>query len=55
MDGLNGPSHFGLASTDLDRMDRFSTEVLGTRVQWQTERQVEHEIRGMIHSCVRVP
>jgi metallothiol transferase len=41
MDGLTGLSHFGFASADLDRTVRFYTEVLGARVQWQTERQVK--------------
>ncbi len=41
MNGLTGLSHTGFASADLDRTVRFYTEVLGAKVQWQTERQIK--------------
>ncbi|HVB05559.1 MAG TPA: VOC family protein [Acidimicrobiales bacterium] len=41
MDGLGGLSHFGFPSADLDRTIAFYTEVLGAKVQWQTERQTK--------------
>jgi catechol 2,3-dioxygenase-like lactoylglutathione lyase family enzyme len=39
--GLIGMSHFGFASADLDRTVRFYVDVLGARLQWQTERQIK--------------
>ncbi len=47
MDGLTGLSHFGFASGDLDRTLRFYTEVLGARVEWQTERQIKLYVGGV--------
>lgn len=41
MDCLDGISHFGFASSDLDRTVRWYTEVLGARIQWTTERQIK--------------
>lgn len=41
MEGLIGMSHFGFASADLDRSVRFYVDVLGARLQWQTEHQIK--------------
>jgi metallothiol transferase len=41
MNGISGLSHAGFAVADLDRTVRFYTEVLGARVEWQTERQIK--------------
>ena len=41
MPGLTGLSHAGFASSDLERTVKFYTQVLGAKVQWQTERQIK--------------
>lgn len=39
LDGLGGLSHFGFASSDLDRTVDFYTTVCGAELVWQTEKQ----------------
>ena len=41
MEGINGMSHVGFASADLDRTAKFYGEVLGARIEWQTEQQIK--------------
>ena len=41
MPGLTGLSHAGFASSNLERTLDFYTNVLGAKVQWQTERQIK--------------
>ena len=41
MPGITGLSHAGFASSDLERTLDFYTNVLGAKVQWQTERQIK--------------